>query len=270
MKDIPRWLLVIAGLVILGLGLWYFLNIIVYMLVAGVLSLMGQPLTDLIEKIRFGKFKMPRTIAALLTMVAMLAVLVGLFSVFIPLVSEQAKIITSINEEQVIKNLEEPIADLEALLERYGMISDTDEPLTDTLKNRLKEAFSFTNVSNILNNLFGTLGNVFVALLSIPFILFFFLKEKGLFFGIIKAVTPANQSTHMDNVLTNIKRLLTRYFIGILIQISIITIFVSVGLTLLEIDNALLIGFYGRLVQYHPICRAHAGSYGRYSTWSFY
>ncbi|MFB6305620.1 MAG: AI-2E family transporter [Flavobacteriales bacterium] len=46
----------------------------------------------------------------------------------------------------------------------------------------------------------------------------------------------------MDRVLKNTKNLLTRYFIGIIFQVLSISIFVSIGLSILGIENAIIIG----------------------------
>ena len=50
----------------------------------------------------------------------------------------------------------------------------------------------------------------------------------------------------------NVKGLLTRYFIGVILQIAIITIIVSIGLSLLGIKNAVLIGLLAGIINVIP------------------
>ena len=88
------------------------------------------------------------------------------------------------------------------------------------------------------------LGNILVAIFSITFITFFFLKDQHLFFESILMWVP---DTYVDNVsraLYSIKRLLTRYFIGIVIQSTCVMILVTTGMTIagIEFQQALVMG----------------------------
>ena len=51
----PRTLLVIAGIILLGLMVWRFSNIVAYILIASVLSLIARPLVRLLGRIRIWK-----------------------------------------------------------------------------------------------------------------------------------------------------------------------------------------------------------------------
>ena len=84
------------------------------------------------------------------------------------------------------------------------------------------------------------------------FITFFFLKEQRLFGDFVVAIAPNEYEDEVRHGLDNITRLLTRYFAGILIQITIITLFVSVSLGLLGVTNALLIGFFAAIINVIP------------------
>ena len=69
----PRTLLVIAGVIILGLLVWRFSNIVAYILIASVLSLIARPLVRLLDRIRIGKWHIPVSIRALLTLMVIWA-----------------------------------------------------------------------------------------------------------------------------------------------------------------------------------------------------
>ena len=60
MKTSLRNILIFFGILFFLALLWYFRNIVVYILVSGVLSVMGRPLVDLLGRIRIGKLKVPR------------------------------------------------------------------------------------------------------------------------------------------------------------------------------------------------------------------
>ncbi len=55
MSQKYRVIVAVIG-VLLGLFMmWYFFNILIYIITAGVISLIGQPLVEFLSKIRIGK-----------------------------------------------------------------------------------------------------------------------------------------------------------------------------------------------------------------------
>lgn len=98
----------------------------------------------------------------------------------------------------------------------------------------------------------GFLGNFLILITSVTFIAFFFLKDEKLFGRAIKALVPKKRLREMDTALAAIKRLLTRYFSGILMQITIITLYLTFLLSFLGIPNAFLIAFFAAVVNVIP------------------
>jgi predicted PurR-regulated permease PerM len=89
----------------------------------------------------------------------------------------------------------------------------------------------------------GLTGEIFVAFFAITFISFFFLKDQSLFKNMIMTIVPTGYEERIGKVLSKSKQLLTRYFIGVILEVIIVITIVSVGLTFVGIENALLIGF---------------------------
>jgi len=122
--------------------------------------------------------------------------------------------------------------------------------------NQLKRTSSnFLNperIKSIFRSSVQSLGDVIIALFAIFFISFFFLKEQGLFDKILTSVVPTRYEKHTTQALDETSKLLIRYFIGILVQVSIVSFTVSVSLKLIGVDNALLIGFFAGLMNVIP------------------
>ncbi|MFT5481043.1 MAG: putative PurR-regulated permease PerM [Bacteroidia bacterium] len=68
----------------------------------------------------------------------------------------------------------------------------------------------------------------------------------------IDTVTPDAYLKNIHTIITSTKDLLSRYFIGVAIQVSIISFIVASGLAILGIPNALLIGFLAGLFNIIP------------------
>ncbi len=132
-----------------------------------------------------------------------------------------------------------------------AVVKASDTPI-ERIQKRLFSFFNPSQIPNLFSSVLGFFGNLMVAMMSIFFITFFFLKEKSLFPNFVGAIVPKEYEKKTRNALTSITNLLTRYFGGVLIQVTTITLFVSVSLGLLGIENALLIGFFAALINVIP------------------
>jgi predicted PurR-regulated permease PerM len=91
-----------------------------------------------------------------------------------------------------------------------------------------------------------------VIFTSVTFIAFFFLKDEQLFGSALKAAVPNKQSAKTDTALLKIKQLLTRYFSGVLLQICLITLYITTALSFFGVQNSLLIAFFAAIINVIP------------------
>ncbi len=249
-----RYLFIVLGIVIVGFVLWYFKSIVAYVLISAVLALIGRPAVEFLKRIRYKRLRIPNALSALLTLVLLWALLLLFFRVFIPLIANQASELSSINPEVVIKNLEGPIDYIENLIDKYNLNSDEHKSLDNYLTDKFVSIVNISMLSGFFGSLAGLLGNIFIAAFSISFITFFFLKDPGLLYNAILILIPDKYQEQTKHILASIKKLLTRYFIGILVQITGIITLVSIGLTIIGIafSDALLIGLVVGLMNIIP------------------
>ncbi|MFN8240840.1 MAG: AI-2E family transporter [Bacteroidales bacterium] len=254
MKSVVRYLILIAGVLLVIMGIWYFREIVAYILVSGVLSIIGRPLVDLLCRIRVGKFHFPKALSALVTLIVIWGFIVLFFYIFIPLVANQINQFSSIDSGKLVQLVEEPIRRVESILRAVNKEMSPDVSLLDYVSSKVAGVLNINVIQNVIGSMAQILGNVIVAIFSITFITFFFLKDQHLFFESIVMWVP---DTYVDNVtraLYSIKRLLTRYFIGIMIQSTCIMILVTIGMKIvgIDFDQALVMGLILGIINVIP------------------
>ncbi|MEM9023578.1 MAG: AI-2E family transporter [Bacteroidota bacterium] len=252
MPRYVRWFLILLASALLLWLLWYLRTVLGYVLIAAVLALIGRPIMKLLEKVRVRGRALPVSVSAVLTVTVLFGVVLGLLSLFIPLVAQEARFIASIDVNAVAASLEEPMAELDAWMAQYNMSLSHGELSGAYARERLASVLDVTKVSNVFSALIGALGNVFIALFSIVFITFFFLKDHTMLRQVVLALTPKRFHEQTTGVMDNARQTLTRYFVGILTQITVITILVTIGLSILGVKNALLIGFFAGVINVIP------------------
>lgn len=140
--------------------------------------------------------------------------------------------------------------------EERGILLESTEEENSPFDNIKNQALHYISPSKIVTQtVFYTVslfGNIMVLFASVTFIAFFFLKDEKLFGNGIKTIIPRKHFRKTDQALRNIKHLLTRYFGGILLQITIITIFLTSMLSFFGVSNAFLIAFFSALINVIP------------------
>jgi predicted PurR-regulated permease PerM len=244
MKATLRNILIFCGILILIALAWYFRNIVVYILVSGVLSIMGRPLVDIFCRIRIRSWRFPRALGALFTLLIIWGFIVLFFVIFVPLIIKQVNYFSTIESDKIVQLIQEPINKIENLVRALNKDITDALSLKEYFSRKVSEVLSINMIQNFLGSVIGTLGNILVAIFSISFITFFFLKDQQLFFESILMWVPDKYTDNFSRALYSVKNLLTRYFIGVVIQCTCIMILVDIGMTIVGIDfqQALVMG----------------------------
>lgn len=256
MNKTVRAILLSVGIIGAIFLLWYIRSVIAYVLIAAVVSIIGRPLMHYLEY----KKKVPAALSAVTVLLVFLIALSGFVMIFIPLVQDEATAISQIDQEQIQNSLNGPMDDFGSWMEKKDMIPEgtTKEQF---IKNQSGKLLSYVKVSDVFNYFLSQIGNMAIGLMSILFISFFFLKDRSMIFRTIYSLTPDKNRNRMHEVLKKTKATLTRYFIGICIQITLITLIVTVGLTILGVKHAFLIGFLAGVVNVIPYLGPMIGAF---------
>ncbi|MFK8007729.1 MAG: AI-2E family transporter [Saprospiraceae bacterium] len=150
-------------------------------------------------------------------------------------------------------NINDPIVEAKTptVIDPTAEIKHTDTPI-EKIQKRIFTAFNPGQIPQLFSTLIGFMGNLLIAIMSILFIAFFFLKEQGLFLNALQAIVPSKYEKEVIHALDDSSRLLRRYFVGVSIQVTTITFFVSIVLTIFGVKNALLIAFFAALINVIP------------------
>jgi predicted PurR-regulated permease PerM len=166
MSSTLRNILIVCGVLLLLACAWYFRSIVVYILVSGVLSIMGRPLVDLLCRIRIKKLTFPRTLAALITLLIIWGVIILFFYIFIPLVTTQLNYFSTIDSEKIVRLVEAPIARVEQLFRFFNKDISDQISIQDYIVAKVSGVLNADLIQNFLGSIFGIMGNVIVAIFS--------------------------------------------------------------------------------------------------------
>lgn len=232
---------------------WYFKNVLIYIIIAFVVSLIGIPIISRMRKVKIKGKSAPDWLLAVLTILIIIFFLALLVYVIIPLVTNIIRDVSSISSSDYFGS--NPIDSLNAwLIATFPSLGKKFDVMTE-LVGRLKEIVSVSNVSGLVGSVASVVSSAFVGLFSVVFISYFFIKDDTLFEKIICALVPDRHEATLSKTLGEIKQLLSRYFVGLLIEMFGVALIDFLGLWLiaqLPVRYALGIAFIAGLLNVIP------------------
>lgn len=244
-----RLALGIFGTFILGYLLWNVRFIIYYFFAAAIIAFIARPLMRLLNKVKFKDWEMPNWLKSATVLVTFVFIIIGLFKLIVPTVIEQAHIISEIDANTVVSRVQPVIESASEWMKKANI----DESELQTILNKeVNKIFSMGDIGNYVKNILSGISDSIIAAFSILFISFFLIKDGNIVDNVVESITPDKYLEKIKTILNETKDLLTRYFVGVVIQNSIIMLIVTVGLMVLGVKNALLIGFLAGIFNIIP------------------
>ena len=251
--KLAGYIIKLGGLAVVVALCLYFKNVLIYIIAAFVVSLIGRPVMKLLRRIKIKGKSAPDWLIAVLTIVVIIGLLVLIVTQMIPMVSSIVKDASAIQTSTYFES--NPIDMLNEWIIGLFPNVGNDFDIASVLLAKVKELVDFGKVSGIVGSVASIVSSLFVALFSVVFISFFFLKEEGLFERIICALVPDRHESNVRKTLNDIKELLSRYFVGLVIEMLGVAVVDFLGLWLiarLDFSYAIGIAFIAGLLNVIP------------------
>jgi len=248
-KTILVALLIVCGFVFLS---WYFSDIFIYLVVSVILSTILRPLTNYLSNQQFFDMRMPRALAVFVSFFTLILLLSLFVTTFLPLISNQIRIFSSLDLDEVTRKIERPIQDIEAFILKYDVGDYEEGFLADNLKTGIKKFVSGIEFSSILENAISLTGNIFIGLMAVTFITFFLLYEKGILRKQLINLIPNEYFEVSIAGLYKTEKLLSNYLLGLLFQMTAIFLIAFLGLSFFGINYAASIAIFAAIINLIP------------------
>ena len=249
---LARYLIIAATLAILAYLCWYFKSVLVYIIGAFVVSLIGQPVMRLLRKIRIRGKSAPDGLLAILTIVLILGTLILVVTQVIPVVTGIVRDAAVLNSVTADGNPLDRVNDwIIGLFPGLG----PDFNIITILMDKLREVTNLSNVTSVISSVTSFVTSFVVGLFSIVFISFFFVRDETLFRKIVCTLVPDRMEGKMAKSLGEIEGLLSRYFVGLLVEMTGVALLDFLGLWIiasLGFSNALGIAFIAGILNIIP------------------
>ena len=251
---LARYIIIIGAIALVAAACVYFSSVLAYILLAFVVSLIGQPVLRLLRRIKIKGKSAPDAVLAIITIIIIFALLFLLVMQVIPVVTR------IIGEASLMKAQESG--------EGYNIIDQVNNWIIQVLPwvgedfdgvqlliEKVSEVADLSNISGILGSVASAVAGIAVGLFSVIFISFFFIKDDTLFGRIVGALVPDAIEERVKKTIFDIERLLSRYFVGLIVEVLGVVLLNLLGLWLIarvDFNYALGIAFIAGLLNIIP------------------
>lgn len=236
----------LATILIIGIVLYFLYEVqtvIVYLCISLLLCLIANPLVLFLKN----KLKFSNSMAATTTIIFFIFLIVGFILLFVPLIISQANNLALLDTA----HLQAKFMETEQHLEEYFNIQHID--LNKVIKDsKLTSVLDFSYFTGFINSIINFMADMGMGLVSVFFITFFFIKDQAIFKDQARRILPDSNEDKILNSITKINHLLTRYFIGLLLQLIVVFILYLIVLLIFGNKNAFVIAFLCAILNIIP------------------
>lgn len=233
-----RVIIFLVGLFALLTMLYIAREIIIPLLFAIIISIVLHPVINFLVQLRIN-----RVIAIIITIT--IAILI-FTSIGILLISQTIRFTESL--PKLFDKFTEILNQLAAWASRYFDISSfkIDIWLTES-----KETF-ITNRSAEMGHTLLSIGGKIVLLILTPVYIFMLLFYQPILLEFFRRLFGKKNRAKVSEIITQIKSLIQSYLVGLLIEVTIVATSYSVGLLILGIEYAIILGIIGAFLNLIP------------------
>ena len=249
--DSRSWL-IFALLLVLGWLTWLLAPVITPFAVSAVLAYLGDPLVDRLETVKVGRWTLGRTIAVTLVFIFILSILTVVLLIIIPLLIEQVQLL------------------IKRLPEWLGWLSQTALPWVSAKLGFDIKAFDLTRISEMMQDYWKEIssatfkvldlvskgGMAVMALVTnlvlIPVVTFYMLRDWDALVRSLRDMLPRKMEGTVGAVFADVDDVLGAFFRGQLMVMAALGTIYAVGLSLIGVEFAVLIGLGAGLLSIVP------------------
>lgn len=234
-ERVVKFVIAVIFLVAAGALLWYFSLLVLYLIVGLVIAYLMKPLVDRIQG--FGVRRVP---AIFLCFVLAFGVVSVLITSLVPFFGTQISEVTQqITEEKV----DQWAISIETQL-RQRIPAIGEGTVIEGVRRISSTLFQEQQFTQLVESLLGVFTDIFYAILVIPFVAFFFLRDSTKISSNILRMVPNKYFEVTLSIIEKIETNLGRYLRGLLLQCTYVAIVASVLLSFTDLNYALVVGIF--------------------------
>ncbi len=252
-EKLAKYLIFVGIIAVAFAVCWYFSTVLIYVILAFVVSLISRPLARLMGKLRIKGKSAPDWLLSILSVTIVIAILLMVILLVIPVITR------IINDASLFSNIDRSEGNFSDTINNWiiGIFPSLgkDFDAIGMLLNYLKGLLSDFDITGLIGSVGSIVIDIAIGLFAVVFISFFFVKDENLFSKIVAALVPDRIEASVTESIVDIEHLLSRYFVGLILEMFCVALLNFLGLWLIariSVSYALGIAFIAGILNILP------------------
>ena len=242
-ERIVRAVLITAAVVLVVYIAWLFSGLIVYLIIGTVLAYLMKPITDRVQGLGIGRIP-----AILITFLVVFGTISLLLTYLVPFLGRQ---ITELSQQVSPRTVDNVASYIESRIARYLPVVESVD-ISGGLRRGFETLFQGDQITTTMSSAVDVFTDIFYAVLVIPFVTFFMLKDGSRIQRGLLRLVPNRYFELTLAIMEKIERNIGRYFRALLLQCTSIAIVAWLLLSLAGLKYALAVGIFTGLANSIP------------------
>lgn len=219
-EKLAHYIIFLISLGIIGSVCWYLRSVLMYILLSAVFTLLAHPIYKSLRKISIKSHKLPEWLCAALSMITLFAAVGCMVTLLFPVVGGVIADISGANISNIASAAAVPLSEFNGLIVHYFPSVGEDFRVEHAALAQLQKIFDTSLIGGMVGSVTSFITSLSVTIFAVVFISFFFLKTPHMFSKILVAFLPDRYENKLHASLNQIGPLISRYFIGVTIEVA--------------------------------------------------
>lgn len=219
-------------------------TLFVPVIISGFLYYLFRPVVSFLMKIHLGRFRINRTLAVSLVFLMLLGIITLALTFMIPLlISQVGQLVVKTPDyisavQKVTNHFYNDLSD-----HQWMRQLDVQSYISKLEKNVMGSVEVFLgSLTKSLGTVIGMITSITVTIITVPFMLFYMLKDGHRLIPNIQKMMPSKRAEQVEELLTKMGDTISKYIAGQVIECTFIATFISLGYWAIGMPYALLLG----------------------------
>ena len=223
--------ILLAGGICLTAGLiWYFGNVVAYIAIAGIVALIAKHIMNVLKKIRIRNWHFPDWILTIVTMLFLYGMAGFIILKIFPILGNTLGDIASLDLQSVTTSLNVYVHEFNSWVTGHFSAPGESFNIQSVVTGWIQKLLSLDLLTSVTGSVANFMMDLGIGLFCVIFISFFFIKDSDLLSNLITSLVPDEYEQGTKEAIRDIEHLLSRYFGGITVEITGITLLNFIGL----------------------------------------
>lgn len=232
-EKLARYIIILIIIAIVAAICWYLRNVLLYIILAAVKALLAIPICRLVCKIHIKSHYCPKWLGAIVSIVAVFVILTGTVITIVPFVRSVIQDISTANINNMTQAIAVPLAQINEWTVTHFPNVGQDFRIESVVLEQLQGLFDAGTFSSVVGSVTSFVARLGVTIFAVVFISFFFIKNPGMMTSLVTSVLPDKYSDKAKASLHECGTLISRYFVGLAIEVLGVSLINFLGLLLI-------------------------------------